>query len=465
MALFDTLFSQPTREERERQQREAYKDLLRGTPQQAGPPQPTLGDIAGREYYQPGPEPPGPGITGPGGAAFGIYPSSGRQERTMPPVPDIPIPVIEQDTRPFGDIPAPAAAAPTAAPGRGKALPRATGAGGGAGGGAAAAGGAATAAGGAAPAGAAAAPVDDLEAQHKAALAAQEALLTPPDRAAAEEGYKKQALGGQRQLALALMAGEAGLQPFQAQHLKQAAAARDPLKMAGGTMTETGFIEDPAYQQELKLKRADMRVKSIERAQELAASAAERARLAKEKIAADRELKQMVIDSNKFIAGMMEAGRAERAGAGGKGKGGISEASPQDMLNVIGEARLHLGKATGSGIGSAIDKLAAGVGYAPKGALATARLEPVAAKLTMMQPRMEGPQSDADRKLYESAAGRVADDTLPTERRMAALDVMESMARKYQSGYWEPPGGKGKAGGRRATDQGGGEVDFSALPP
>ena len=446
MALFDYVFGQPTQEERQRKQREAYQDLLRGAPQQAGPPQPTLGDIAGPQQFGP-PEPPEqrPGITGPGGAAFGIYPSSGRQERTMPPVPDIPIPVIEQDTRPFGDIPAPeTAAAPTAAAGKGKALPRATGAGGGAGRAATAAGGAATAAGGAAPAGAAAAaPVDDLEAKHKAALAEQEALLTPPDRTAAEEGYKKQALGGQRQLALALM--------------------------AGGTMTETGFIEDPAYQQELKLKRADMRVKSIERAQELAASAAERARLQKEKLDADAALRREALASQRFIAEMMEGGRAERAGGGGKGKGGkgVSEASPTDMLNIIGEAELHLKNATGSGLGADIDRAARYVGYATGGAKAIGALEPIAAKLTMMQPRMEGPQSDKDRELYQQAAADVANPRKTVGERQSALQSLKHMTQKYQSGYWAPPGYKepagGKGGGRRATDGGGGEVDFNSL--
>jgi hypothetical protein len=205
----------------------------------------------------------------------------------------------------------PGAGAPVPVPGGARALPRATGAGGGATQAAAAAGGAATAAGGAAP-------VDKLEQARIDALAEQEKLMAAPDRTAAMDAYQKQALGGQRQLALAMMAGEAGMAPFQAQHLKQAAAAREPMKMAGGTMTETGFIEDPAYQQEIKLKRADMRVKAADRALELAQSAAEKRAAAAEKFESDRQLRQMMIDSQNFIASQSlaerRAAREDKAG-------------------------------------------------------------------------------------------------------------------------------------------------------
>ena len=69
------------------------------------------------------------------------------------------------------------------------------------------------------------------------------------DRAPIEQAYQTRARGGGDKTILALAAGEAGreMQPFQAQFLKQAAEARSPMKMAGGTMTETGFIEDPTY--------------------------------------------------------------------------------------------------------------------------------------------------------------------------------------------------------------------------
>jgi hypothetical protein len=232
--------------------------------------------------------------------------ATGGWDREVGAVGDWEAPVPERPR--WGMEPQPA---PVAAPARGKALPQALGAGGGAAGVAAPAGGAATAPGGAPP-------VDPLEQARIAALAEQEKLMAPPDRAAAEEAYQKQALGGQRQLALALMAGEAGMQPFQAQHLKQAAEARAPMKMAGGTMTETGFIEDPAYQQEVKLKRADMRVKAADRAIELAASAAERRQAAKDKFEADKALRQMMIESQNFIASQSlaerRAAREDKAG-------------------------------------------------------------------------------------------------------------------------------------------------------
>ena len=91
-------------------------------------------------------------------------------------------------------------------------------------------------------------------------------------------------------------------------------------------------------------------------------------------------------------------------------------------------------QSTGSGIGRMADVAAGFVGQATPGAIATARLAPIADMALKMVPRFEGPQSDKDTQSYKEAAGQLANPSLPTEiRRQAGLEVLRLMkARKNQ---------------------------------
>ena len=46
-------------------------------------------------------------------------------------------------------------------------------------------------------------------------------------------------------------------------------------------------------------------------------------------------------------------------------------------------------------------------------------------------PRMEGPQSDADRKLYQQMAADVANPLVPVASRQAALKTLQELNSKY----------------------------------
>jgi hypothetical protein len=113
------------------------------------------------------------------------------------------------------------------------------------------------------PAGPAAAPTglageeQALRAQEAALQAATRDAMKPGDRSAMEATWRQRQQGGVNSMLTALAAKQAGqgFEPFQAQYLKQAAAADEPMKMTGGTMTKEGFIEDPGYAQELKIKQ------------------------------------------------------------------------------------------------------------------------------------------------------------------------------------------------------------------
>jgi len=81
--------------------------------------------------------------------------------------------------------------------------------------------------------------------------------------------------------------------------------------------------------------------------------------------------------------------------------------------------------------GSLIDAVGGFVGKTPQGAAQADRLKVIGGALVLSMPRMEGPQSDADTKLYREMAGKVGDDTVSIERRLAALDEVEKIYSKY----------------------------------
>ena len=91
-------------------------------------------------------------------------------------------------------------------------------------------------------------------------------------------------------------------------------------------------------------------------------------------------------------------------------------------------------KSTGSGAGRLADVAAGFVGQATPGAIAIAKLKPIADIALKMVPRFEGPQSDKDTASYKEAAGQLADASLPTEiRKAAGKEVLRLMkARKGQ---------------------------------
>lgn len=131
------------------------------------------------------------------------------------------------------------------------------------------------------------------------------------------------------------------------------------------------------------------------------------------------------------------AGAKAEATAGGKAKG-EREASTADQAYkapqteiLLQEAERLLPESTGSGLGTLADAAAAMVGKTTKGGEAGDQLKIIAGKLTSQVPRMEGPQSNLDVKLYKEMAGDLGNTTLPIERRMAALQTLRQLNAKY----------------------------------
>jgi len=88
-------------------------------------------------------------------------------------------------------------------------------------------------------------------------------------------------------------------------------------------------------------------------------------------------------------------------------------------------------QSTGSGIGTKVDQLAAQFGVGTEGAQKIAQLEPLVYPILMNVPRFEGAQSDADVKNYQRAAGDFANPEKPPKTRLAALQGMINLLKKY----------------------------------
>lgn len=144
-------------------------------------------------------------------------------------------------------------------------------------------------------------------------------------------------------------------------------------------------------------------------------------------------------DGNNYLIdkGTGDARPARTAGGGTVQSGPQAELMVKNQkngekaLSLITQARKDLPNATASGFGAKVDDFNRFFGYSTPSAQAAAKLGTIGGNLMMLQPRMEGPQSDADRKQYEIMAGRAGDSTLPAPERAAAMDAMEEMIRRY----------------------------------
>ena len=112
------------------------------------------------------------------------------------------------------------------------------------------------------------------------------------------------------------------------------------------------------------------------------------------------------------------------------------EAAIPELKELIKPGSI-LQKSTSSGAGALADSVAGFVGWGTEGAQAAASLKVVADRFTKMIPRFEGPQSDGDRKSYETAAAQLANERAPYSVRLAAakelLRITEN--RRGQFGY------------------------------
>lgn len=110
------------------------------------------------------------------------------------------------------------------------------------------------------------------------------------------------------------------------------------------------------------------------------------------------------------------------------------EVGARTAIDLLDEAEQWVGKATGSQLGALRDNAGRVVGASTEASEAAARLSALQGALMMAQPRMEGPQSNLDVKLYEAMAGKIGDPTVPAGEKRAAMGTIRNLHQKYTNG-------------------------------
>lgn len=125
------------------------------------------------------------------------------------------------------------------------------------------------------------------------------------------------------------------------------------------------------------------------------------------------------------------------------------ERQGKQMMAVMDDAKrlLERGGATASGVGTVADAAGRAVGVTLPGAEAAARLSALSGWLVANVPRMEGPQSNFDVQNYMVMAGKIGDSTVPIKERLAALETVRSLQRRYAAINGTPEAEASPAGG------------------
>lgn len=250
---------------------------------------------------------------------------------------------------------------------------------------------------------------------------------------------------------------------------KFASASQDPALQQLGMQ---GLSQMPAMAAQ-KAEREDARTfrqqeseaNRLGRMEELKLKMEDGQRSQQERLQAQKELREMQIQASKdnarLVASLRQAPQAqiiqtesgpmqlvggkavpiigpEGKPVSGKQAAGATAATPanraqdaKDALATINMAEKLIGKATGSGVGSAIDTAAAMFGKSTPGAQAAAQLKALEGDLVAKMPKMSGPQSDKDVILYRQMAGQIGDPGVPQETKRAALKTIKEMQNRY----------------------------------
>jgi hypothetical protein len=105
-----------------------------------------------------------------------------------------------------------------------------------------------------------------------------------------------------------------------------------------------------------------------------------------------------------------------------------------DALALIQQAREIIPNATNSYLGNAVDYGLGAIGVSTSGADNASKLKALEGALVAKMPKMSGPQSDKDVAMYRQMAAEIGNPNVPSDRRLAALSVVEEIQRRYAGG-------------------------------
>jgi hypothetical protein len=272
-----------------------------------------------------------------------------------------------------------------------------------------------------------------------------------PDMTAMNEYARQRSQGGDLDMLNSLAAAYAGERyaSNQASHLKRAMAARDPLEVSGGMLTNKGFVEDPYAARERERKSnyevgkelLDQETKAQDRrsaANPYYTTIATPDGVISVNARDPNDVRLLLRpDGKPYLRSADSAplqGDIAKAKEGGKltavqiqnDKMADSKQDAMDLQIELGLNQLA-SNPTGSGIGAGVDSAMGLIGKSTESSRVATALETTAGWLQNNVPRMEGPQSDRDTVLYRQMAGQIGDRTVPVENRMEALKTLQTL--------------------------------------
>jgi hypothetical protein len=119
----------------------------------------------------------------------------------------------------------------------------------------------------------------------------------------------------------------------------------------------------------------------------------------------------------------------------------VKTSQGQTVLDLAARAKAVLPQSSSGLISSLFTMATDAAGIPTDKSKADGQLRVIGGALTSNIPRMEGPQSDADRLLYQQSAADVANPNKPYQTRMAALETVIGLNEKYAATPTAPPPG------------------------
>ena len=145
--------------------------------------------------------------------------------------------------------------------------------------------------------------------------------------------------------------------------------------------------------------------------------------------------------ANKILVQRSQVAAQAAAGAPAVVEVDKKVAQGQSMIDLAQRAQAILPKATSGAISNLATMATDAAGIPTNKSAADGQLRIIGAQLVSNVPRMEGPQSDADVKLYKQAAADVANGNIPYQTRIKSLNTIIELNQKYAQGGAQRPAG------------------------
>lgn len=205
-------------------------------------------------------------------------------------------------------------------------------------------------------------------------------------------------------------------------------------------------IREEARQERVETKAADRlaraeanRAKLEQEAKELAAKLESGALDRAEKAKASQRHDEILLEiarGNQALRRLQIEAAASRVEAKEQAKKDEKEnkaaGTSAELRNLLNDASALVPDATSSGIGSIRDQVAGFVGKSTDAGDKAAQLKVIGGNLVSKMPRMEGPQSDRDVKMYQEMAGRIGDPTVPASQKLKAIETLHEINNRYR---------------------------------